>query len=132
MRNRFAVLVLAGFLSTAACGGGGDGTTGVTGGTTGGTTGGNTGGSASPTLTTSVTVSDDAFTPASIQVSPGQTVTWTWDANASQHNVTFDDGATGSGTVSGGASFSRTFSTAGTFTYHCTLHSIMTGSVLVK
>jgi plastocyanin len=30
-----------------------------------------------------------------------------------------------------GATFSRTFSTAGTFTYHCTIHPGMVGTVSV-
>jgi plastocyanin len=128
MRRSFGVLVLAAFVATGACGGSSSvsNSTGPTGGTT---TGG--GGGSAPVATTSVTVSDDQFTPPNIQVSPGATVTWTWSANAGQHNVTFSDVA--STTLSAGGFFTRTFGTAGTFSYLCTLHpSVMTGSVLVK
>jgi len=118
------VLVVA-----AGCGGGGgDYATGPTGGTNGGT---QTGGSTNPVQTNSVSVSDNFFSPLIAQVSVGTTVTWTWASGASAHNVTFGDG-TGSGDKSGGASFSRTFNTTGTFSYHCTLHPGMDGSVIVQ
>jgi plastocyanin len=75
-------------------------------------------------------VSNNQFTPSAIQVAPGTTVTWTWAQAASQHNVTFQDGA--SQILGGGATYSRTFQTAGTFTYQCTLHPGMTGTVTVQ
>ena len=122
------VLVVA-----ASCGGGGgDYATGPTGGTTGGTNGGTqTGGSNNPVQTNSISVSDNLFAPITAQVSVGTTVTWTWASSASAHNVTFGDGTT-SGDKTGGATFSRTFNAAGTFSYHCTLHPGMDGSVIVQ
>ncbi len=83
-----------------------------------------------PVQTSAVDVSDNTFTPSSIQVAVNTTVRWSWVQGASIHNVTISDG-TGSGNKSGGDSFSKTFSTAGTFTYQCTIHPSMTGSVLV-
>ncbi|HTE44983.1 MAG TPA: plastocyanin/azurin family copper-binding protein [Gemmatimonadaceae bacterium] len=84
-----------------------------------------------PTSTNAVAVADFAFTSSSIQVTPGTTVTWTLAANASQHNVTFSDGIA-SANLNAGAKFTRTFATAGTFAYHCTIHPQMTGTVTVK
>lgn len=122
------VLVLA-VLAAAACGGGGgDSTTGP------GNPGnpGNPGGpSTNPQQTSSVTVGNNLFSPADIQVPVGTTVTWTWDASAATHNVTFGDGV-GSGDKGANATFTRTFGAAGTFQYQCTLHPGMSGSVLVK
>jgi plastocyanin len=126
-------LAVAALVIAAACGGGGasNSVVGPGGGNTGGNTGGSTGGSSDPVATTSVSVGDNIFTPSSIVVSSGATVTWTWAAGAGLHNVTFNDG-TQSGDKSGGATFTRTFSTAGTFNYACTLHVGMTGTVKVN
>ena len=68
----------------------------------------------------SVTVGNNFFSPADLSVATGTTVTWTWAAGAVEHNVTFDDGQH-SATQSSG-SFPRTFSAAGTYPYHCTIH----------
>ncbi|MEP6491135.1 MAG: plastocyanin/azurin family copper-binding protein [bacterium] len=84
-----------------------------------------------PTSTNAVSVVNDAFTPANIQISAGTTVTWTLAANAVQHNVTFSDGVA-SANLNAGATYTRTFATAGTFSYHCTIHAGMNGSVTVK
>jgi plastocyanin len=114
----------------ASCGGGGTGyaTTGPTGGTTGGT---QTGGSTGAVQTNAISVNNDFFAPITAQVAVGSTVTWTWASGASAHNVTFNDGPA-SGDKTSGDTYSRTFSTAGTFNYRCTLHGGMTGSVIVQ
>jgi plastocyanin len=81
--------------------------------------------------TNDVTVSNDFFSPADIKIAVGSTVTWTWDQNAAIHNVTFNDGS-GSADLTAGATFKKAFPTAGTFSFHCTIHPSMTGSVLVQ
>jgi plastocyanin len=45
--------------------------------------------------------------------------------------VTADDASFTSDTIAGGATFSHTFDTAGTFAYHCTIHSQMKATVTV-
>jgi plastocyanin len=115
----------------ASCGGDGGTSYGGTTGPTGGTTGGTQTGGSNPVQTNAVGVGDDFYNPANIQVSVGTTVTWTWAATAATHNVTFADGVA-SGDKGAGANYTRTFSTAGTYNYHCTLHSVMTGSVIVQ
>jgi plastocyanin len=77
-----------------------------------------------------VTIVDFAFQPASLEVPAGTTVTWT-NSGAAPHTVTADNGAFDSGRLAPGASFSQTFGTAGTFTYHCEIHPQMTGSIVV-
>ena len=122
-------LVVLAVLVAAACGGGGYNSP-TSPNNPGGT--GNPGGSSgSPTATSAVTVGNNNFTPANIQVAVGTTVTWTWDASAVTHNVTFADGVA-SGDKGANATYTRTFGTAGTFQYQCTIHPGMTGSVLVK
>ena len=78
-----------------------------------------------------VSIVNMTFTPASITVTPGTTVTWKNNDNMT-HTVTADDNSFDSGNIGAGASFTRTFSVAGTFTYHCSIHPSMTGKVVVK
>ncbi|HEY7394609.1 MAG TPA: plastocyanin/azurin family copper-binding protein [Gemmatimonadaceae bacterium] len=113
MRSVLQILGAASIALAASCGGSGDGPT-----------------NPPPTATNAVTVSDNQFSPGAIGVAPGATVTWTWAQGASQHSVTFQSG--GSGNLASGATFSRQFPTAGTFTYQCTLHPGMTGTVTVQ
>jgi plastocyanin len=129
MRNRFILFLAPALVAVVSCGGGGSSNspasnpTGPTVPTTPTTP-------STPQATDKVTVSDNQFSPADVQVSPGTTVTWTWAQGASDHNVSFSDGAT-SGNKSSGT-FTRTFNSAGTFPYSCTLHPGMSGSVTVK
>jgi plastocyanin len=72
------------------------------------------------------------FTPANATVRVGGTVTWAFGTLG--HNVTFED-VPGAPADIGGANTStnipRTFPTAGTYDYECTLHPGMQGSVTV-
>jgi plastocyanin len=124
-------LAVAALVVAAACGGGASNSvTGTTGGNNNG--GSNPGGTTdTPVATNAVTIGDNVFTPASIVVSPGTQVTWTWPSGVAVHNVTFSDG-TNSGDKPAGSTYSRTFSTAGTFNYTCTLHAGMNGTVKVQ
>jgi plastocyanin len=81
--------------------------------------------------TASVTIKDFEFTPASITVAVGSTVTWTNDG-PSTHTVTADDGSFDSKDLAKGGTFSQTFQTAGTFSYHCSIHPFMTAKVIVQ
>jgi plastocyanin len=78
-----------------------------------------------------VTIQNFAFNPSTIEVAVGTTVTWT-NQDTAGHTVTADDGSFDSKTLATGATFQQTFSTAGTFTYHCTIHSSMKATVTVK
>jgi plastocyanin len=70
------------------------------------------------------------FEPVAITVPVGATVTWTNDDNFT-HNVTFEGSEPA--TMSPGTSTTRTFDTAGTFAYLCTLHpQDMQGTVEVS
>jgi plastocyanin len=73
------------------------------------------------------------FSPPTIVVVIGvnNTVTWTND-DIVAHTVTSDTGVFDSGNIAAGATWSYTFATAGTYNYHCSYHSWMTGTVVVK
>jgi plastocyanin len=71
------------------------------------------------------------FDPTSTFVNVGQEVTWTNGSDA-PHNVTSDSGTElASPDFNAGVSFRHTFSSSGTFWYHCTIHTHMKGSVVV-
>ena len=121
---RLVAIVMGGMILAmgAGCGGSGSayGNTGPTG------SGNPPGGSTS----NAIGVGDNFFSPAATTVPAGTTVTWTWNGS-SQHNVTFDDGAKSATQASG--TYSRTFTTAGSYAYHCTVHgTAMSGTVNVQ
>ena len=78
-----------------------------------------------------VTVSNNVFTPPSLNLSVNGTITWVWSSGGVEHNVTFQDGPTSGNRSSG--SYQRTFPTAGSYPYSCTIHGAqgMTGVVTV-
>jgi len=67
-----------------------------------------------------VLVRNNSFTPATLQVEAGTTVTWIWSSNGVDHNVTFDDGDASD--TQGDGTFARGFADVGSFPYHCTIH----------
>jgi plastocyanin len=75
-----------------------------------------------------VAVQNNLFNPSAVTVPVNGIVAWQWNSGGVAHNVTFADGSSGDRTS---GTFERTFSTAGTFNYQCTLHPGMTGSVAV-
>jgi plastocyanin len=80
---------------------------------------------------TTVTIRNFAFEPGTLTVTVGTTVTWVNDDGAT-HTVTADGGAFDSGRLANGATFQFTFDEVGDFTYHCSLHSTMQGTISVK
>ena len=86
--------------------------------------------STAPAAGNSVTIVNFAFNPGTITVKVGDTVGWT-NGSGTPHTVTADDGSFDSGTLAGGAGFQQTFSAAGTFSYHCSIHSSMKATITV-
>jgi plastocyanin len=78
-----------------------------------------------------VTMAGMAFSPGTITVSAGTTITWKNNDNMA-HTVTADDNSFDSGNIGAGSSYSKTFSVAGTYNYHCTIHAGMNGKVVVQ
>ena len=78
----------------------------------------------------SVSIKNFAFSPTILNIKTGTKVTWTNNDSVS-HTITSDSGLFDSGNLSSGQSFSFTFSNAGTINYHCAIHPMMKGSVVV-
>ena len=78
----------------------------------------------------SVTIRDFRFSPASVTVNVGETVTWT-NAGPTVHTATASDGSFDTGNLRKGQSGSHTFDEAGTYSYICTPHPNMKGTVKV-
>jgi amicyanin len=79
-----------------------------------------------------VGISGFVFVASDLKVKVGDTVTWT-NNDSAPHTVTADDGKTfASPTLSQGGTFSFTFTTPGTFAYHCAVHPSMKGVVVVE
>jgi amicyanin len=80
-----------------------------------------------------VSIVDFAFNPSTITIQVGDTVTWT-NNGAAPHTVTSTTpaGVLGSPTLNAGDIYSETFNTAGTYTYMCSIHPAMTGSIVVE
>ena len=79
----------------------------------------------------SVAVAGLSFTPAALTVVAGSVVTWTW-SGVDFHNVAGSAFDSGSPVTNG--TFSFTFTTAGTYSYVCEVHTAagMTGTVTVQ
>lgn len=80
---------------------------------------------------TAVTIDNFAFLPETVTITVGSAATWT-NQQGVAHTVTADDGSFDSGDLASNATFDRTFDTAGTFSYHCSIHATMTGTVIVE
>jgi plastocyanin len=77
------------------------------------------------------TLTTSAFGANPLVVSAGTTVTWT-NNDTIAHDAAADGGMWNSGILSPGQSFPFRFTTAGTFTYKCTLHPNMVGTITVQ
>ena len=79
-----------------------------------------------------VTMQANTFTPTQLTIRVGQSVLW--DFPADQHNVMFQNrtGKPNDIPTTSGQQVTRTFATAGTFPYDCTLHPGMSGTVIVN
>jgi LPXTG-motif cell wall-anchored protein len=99
---------------------------------------------AGPALAASVSVVDNVFSPKVITIKVGESVTWT-DSGNNPHTVTSDTGAFDSSPncptqlsscLHKGQSFSHSFSSVGTYPYHCKIHGAaggigMSGTIVV-
>lgn len=91
---------------------------------------------------TPVSIVEGAFIPATVALPIGGSVQWT--NNGSEHHTTTSDGIDAccpngaalwdSGSLTGGGvgTFPFQFNVAGTFAYHCTIHTSMRGTVTVR
>jgi plastocyanin len=78
-----------------------------------------------------VSIANMAFSATTLKISAGTTVKWT-NNDGITHTVTADNGSFNSGNIAPGASFTKQFTTKGTFAYHSSIHPMMTASVVVQ
>jgi plastocyanin len=76
-----------------------------------------------------VTIKDLAYTPATLTVPAGATVTWVWRDGAIAHDVKGDGFQS---KVIAKGTFGHRFTQPGTYDYVCTLHPNMTGTIEVN
>jgi plastocyanin len=86
--------------------------------------------------TTNATIQGSAYHPDPINISAGDTVVWK-NLDAGTHTVTDRKGSFDSGDIGFNKTYSHTFSSAGTFSYYCTIHGFsgtlkVTGSTTTK
>ncbi|MGW1023844.1 cupredoxin domain-containing protein [Streptomyces sp. NPDC002577] len=87
-----------------------------------------------PSAVQNVNISNFAFSPSTLTVSRGTTVTWT-NYDSTPHSVKSNGHGRGqlhSGRLSQGESYSFQFNSPGTYSYHCCFHPSMVATVIVK
>ena len=77
------------------------------------------------------TLGSGAYVPNPVTVSQGTVVTWS-NNDSIVHDMVSDTGAFDSGRVGANGTVSVTFSTRGTFPYHCSIHPGMVGTIVVQ
>jgi plastocyanin len=77
----------------------------------------------------SIEMRDFAFSPGSVEIRVGDSVTWT-NRDSVEHNAT--DGAFDTGLLGQGESASIRFDAPGTYAFLCEPHPSMTGTVVVR
>ena len=87
-----------------------------------------------PPASNTVTMPGLSFSPSTLTVTKGTTITWK-NTDATAHTSTSEtSGIWDTGNIPAGSSATTTFNTAGTFGFHCTYHSAMgmTGTITVR
>jgi len=80
-----------------------------------------------------VAIKNFAFDPSSLTVKSGTVVKWT-NQDGAPHTIVSDTSSPAtfsSDSLSSGASYSFTFTQPGTYTYHCSIHPSMKGTIIV-
>jgi plastocyanin len=81
--------------------------------------------------TVKVSIKDFAFNPAAITAKVGDVITFT-NGDTAGHTATLDDGSCFTPTIAPSKSDGLTFTAAGTYTFHCAIHSSMKGTITVS
>jgi len=81
---------------------------------------------------TEVVIDNFSFSPQTLAVPVGATVTWTNHDNVAHTVTSADNQFKKSPVLKTGERFSNTFATTGTYSYFCSIHHRMTGKIIVK
>lgn len=77
-----------------------------------------------------IQIQNSAFSPQNVSITAGTIVRWT-NFDPTSHSATSDTAIWDSGTLTQTGFYQRAFTTPGTFPYHCTFHTGMTGTITV-
>jgi plastocyanin len=80
---------------------------------------------------TTITVGNNFFTPSPDTMAAGQ-VTFSWASGSSSHNITWDSGPSAPANATLPSGTYMVTLQAGTYQYHCNLHSGMDGTIVVQ
>lgn len=83
------------------------------------------------TTAATINIQNSTFILSTITINKGDTVTW-MNNDPMVHRIVSDDGSFDLGDMANGATATHTFNTVGTFDYHCSIHTYMKGTVVVK
>ena|ERR1700686_1274303 len=81
---------------------------------------------------TEVVIDNFNFSPGTVSVSAGATVTWTNHDNVPHAVTSAGNQFKKSPVLKAGERFSNTFAKPGTYSYFCSIHPRMTGKIIVK
>ena len=78
-----------------------------------------------------VIMKNTAYDPATLTIKVGQTVTWV-NQDSTQHDVVANKGEFKSSLLASGGTYGFKFTQAGTYTYYCSIHPNMLGTIIVQ
>jgi len=78
----------------------------------------------------SVSIQNYAFSPSTLTIQKGANVTWKNDDSV-QHTVVSDSSAFSSPLLSTGDTYTYQFNNSGSFSYHCSIHPYMKGTIVI-
>lgn len=83
--------------------------------------------------TVGIDVRNDFFSPADTALQAARTATWTWNSGGTTHTLTFTDGPAPlpAETVQSNGTKVITFNSVGKYSYHCTIHTGMNGTLTI-
>lgn len=84
-----------------------------------------------PRRTVRVPIRGFQYAPSTLTVQAGDTVAWT-NGDIVPHTATTADGSVDSGAIESNATWSYVASRKGTYSYHCTFHPSMQGTLRVE
>jgi plastocyanin len=87
-------------------------------------------GQPAPATAVQIAIKNFAFSPATMTVRVGTTVTWT-NEDSAPHTVTDKSGTLNSATLNTGATYKHTFTKPGQYPYICSIHPFMLATIVV-
>ncbi len=89
--------------------------------------------SSGDTSPNTITMVNESFSPSSLTVTPGTSVTWKNNDSVTHTSTSDTPGIWDTGDILREGSKTTTFNTVGTFKFHCSIHpTTMTGTIVVE